>query len=95
MNTLIGLTAVTMLIATGIAAYLLPTLVALLRHAPDQAAVAVINILLGWCVFGWVVAMAMAIRRATPNIQVIGQVNGNVPVRPEETRRGQPYRARR
>jgi len=52
MDTLIGLTVVTMLVVAGVAAYLLPTLVAVLRHAPDLAAVIVINILLGWCVLG-------------------------------------------
>jgi Superinfection immunity protein len=81
MNTLIGLTVVTMLIGVGIVAYLLPTLVAVLRHTPDLAAVIVINILLGWCVLGWVLAMVLAVRRAAPSIQVIGQVNGNAPIR--------------
>jgi hypothetical protein len=88
MNAFIGLTVVTMLIGVGVAAYLLPTLVAVLRHAPDLAAVIVINVLLGWCVFGWVLAMVLAVRRATPSFQVIGQINGNMPVRPVEARRG-------
>jgi T4 superinfection immunity protein len=76
------------LIGVGVVAYLLPALVAVLRHAPDLAAVIVINVLLGWCVFGWVLAMVLAVRRAAPSIQVIGNVNGNMPVRPVETRRG-------
>ena len=88
MNTLIGLTVVTMLIGVGVVAYLLPTLVAVLRHAPDLAAVVIINVLLGWSVFGWVLAMVLAVRRAAPSFQVIGQVNGNMPVRPVGTRRG-------
>jgi len=95
MDTLIGLTVVTMLVVAGVAAYLLPTLVAVLRHAPDLAAVIVINILLGWCVLGWVLAMVLAMRRAAPSIQVIGQVNGNVPVWPVETKRGEPCPAQR
>lgn len=91
MNTLIGLTVITTLIT----AYMLPTLVAVVRHAPDLAAVTVINILLGWSVFGWVLAMALAVRRAAPSIQVIGQVNGNIPIRPVRSTRGGPCRSRR
>jgi hypothetical protein len=91
MNTLIGLTVVTVLIGAGVVAYLLPTLVAVLRHAPDLAAVIVINILLGWCVFGWVVALVLAVRRTAPGVQVIGQVNANLPVRPTDTARGERY----
>jgi hypothetical protein len=95
MNALIGLGAITMLVTVGVAAYMLPTLIAVVRHAPDLAAVTVINVLLGWSVFGWVLAMALAVRRAAPSIQVIGQVNGKMPVRPMTPTRSGPCRARR
>jgi hypothetical protein len=39
-----------MMIAVAVAAYLLPTVVAWLRHAPDIAAVMIINLTLGWTV---------------------------------------------
>jgi Superinfection immunity protein len=45
--------------------YLLPVLLAWARHVPDLAAIAVINILLGWTLAGWVVALALAMRSAT------------------------------
>jgi len=42
--------------------YLAPAILALQRHAPNTASVAVVNVLLGWTVAGWVVALAMAYR---------------------------------
>jgi hypothetical protein len=52
-----------------IAAYWVPTGVALVRKVPDRGSVAVVNAFLGWTVIGWVVALAMACRsvpRAVP-----------------------------
>jgi hypothetical protein len=54
--------------------YLLPVLLAWARHVPDVGAVAVINILLGWTLAGWVVALALALRSAAqpgPAIQLV------------------------
>ena len=48
--------------AAGIITYLLPVLIGWYRHVPDLGAVAVINIALGWTLFGWVIALAMALR---------------------------------
>lgn len=42
--------------------YLLPTLIGLTREVPDIGSVVVINLLLGWTLIGWVVALAMAAR---------------------------------
>jgi hypothetical protein len=42
--------------------YFVPWWVAVHRRVPDYGAVIVINILLGWTIVGWVVAMAMACR---------------------------------
>ena len=44
------------------AAYLAPTITALLRHMPSTGPIIVINILLGWTVIGWIIALAMAVR---------------------------------
>jgi hypothetical protein len=46
------------------ALYLLPVLIGLVRGAPDLVSVAVVNVLLGWTLFGWVIALAMALRSA-------------------------------
>lgn len=46
--------------------YLFPVLTARRRHAPNTGSVAVVNVLLGWTVVGWVVALAMALRDPRP-----------------------------
>jgi hypothetical protein len=57
--------------------YLLPLLLGWARHVPDIGAVAVIDILLGWTLIGWVVALAMALRpvnAAAPVVQVVQNI---------------------
>jgi hypothetical protein len=44
----------------AIAMYLLPTLVALIRHVHNLGTIVVVNILLGWSFHGWVAALALA-----------------------------------
>jgi Superinfection immunity protein len=82
MSSFIGFAVIIMLITLAAGVYLLPTIIALVRHAPCVAGVAVINMLLGWSFVGWLVALAMAVSRpASPPVQVIGQMNirGEVP----------------
>jgi cell division protein FtsW (lipid II flippase) len=45
-----------------LAAYMIPTIVAHVRHVKDFGSVVVVNVLLGWTFIGWVVALAMAMR---------------------------------
>lgn len=45
-----------------LALYFIPLIVALIRKVPNVGSVAVVNILLGWTLIGWVVALAMAVR---------------------------------
>ncbi len=42
--------------------YVLPTIVAYLRKVPNKGSVAVVDVLLGWTLIGWVAALAMAAR---------------------------------
>lgn len=63
-------------IGLGLAAYLVPTIVALVRKAPNTASVVAVNVLLGWSLIGWAVALAMALRdparaRATGPVTII------------------------
>jgi hypothetical protein len=51
----------------AVALYLLPVLVGWARRVPDIGSVAVINILLGWTLVGWVVALALALRSVNAN----------------------------
>jgi hypothetical protein len=59
--------------------YLLPVLVGWARHVPDIGAVVVIDVLLGWTLAGWVVALAMALRPAGPGTPVVQVVQNLQP----------------
>lgn len=48
------------------ALYCLPSFIAGIRHAPDPNMVAIINLLLGWTIIGWCVALALAFRDRKP-----------------------------
>lgn len=50
-----------------VALYLLPSIVAALRRHHNTASVVVIDLLLGWTLVGWVVAMAMAVSAKPAN----------------------------
>jgi len=65
-SSLVSLVVVTGLTGMSLAVYLLPVLVGWSRGAPDIGAIAVINILLGWTLLGWVLALAMAFRSVPP-----------------------------
>jgi hypothetical protein len=52
--------------------YIIPLIVALIRKVPNTGSVAVINILLGWTLVGWAVALAMACR-SHPQPVVVNQ----------------------
>jgi hypothetical protein len=49
-----------LLFAIGIVFYLLPTGLALYRDCASSAWIAALNVLLGWTVFGWVIAIGWA-----------------------------------
>lgn len=53
-------------ICAGIAVYLAPAIAARYRGVPNAGSVAVVNVLLGWTVIGWIVALAMAMRDPQP-----------------------------
>jgi hypothetical protein len=68
MQAIVSFYLTSMAIAAAVALYMLPTLVAWLRHAPDLAATAVVNVALGWTFVGWIAALAMALRAAHPPV---------------------------
>jgi hypothetical protein len=51
----------------GLFAYALPSLVAARRRVPAMNTVVMVNLLLGWTVVGWVVALVMA--ASGPNLR--------------------------
>lgn len=68
----------TVTISAGL--YFLPVVVGALRRAPDLGSVAVLDVLLGWTLIGWVVALALALRSRPPG-QVL-QLVQNLPPAP-------------
>lgn len=62
----------------SIVVYLAPLIVGFVRQAPDLAALAVINVMLGWTLVGWVLALAMALRSTSPGGPTV-QIVQNVP----------------
>ncbi len=46
--------------------YFIPTIVGVIRKVPNIGSVIVVNLLLGWTLIGWVVALAMAARSVPP-----------------------------
>jgi hypothetical protein len=74
------------LVAMSGALYLLPLLIGRIRRVSDLGSVAVINLLLGWTFFGWVVALALALRSARPPgaaVQVVNNVPASAPAPPD------------
>ena len=65
-DSLLAVMVLTVLAAAALAMYLLPVLVGWVRHVPDIGSVAVINILLGWTLAGWAIALALALRSVSP-----------------------------
>ena len=59
-----------LLIFIGLCFYFLPSMVGTGRKVPDLGTVLVVNLFLGWTVIGWIVALAIAARTATPRVQV-------------------------
>ncbi len=58
------------------ALYWLPTIIALVRHAPSAPGTALVNFFFGWTGIGWIVALVWALSSA-PRPQVIVHIDGN------------------
>ena len=50
----------------GFLFYFLPTILAFARNKRDTTAILVLNILLGWTVIGWVIALVWALKQDVP-----------------------------
>ena len=48
-------------VVVGLALYFLPTIIAMTRHTTKVLLVALVNLLLGWSLIGWVAALVMAV----------------------------------
>ena len=63
-SSLITSVAATDIAAASAALYLLPALIARARHVPALTAVVTLNVLAGWTLVGWAIALAIALRPA-------------------------------
>jgi len=74
------------LIVLAIVAYLVPTIIALFRikQIPNVGSIIVINAFLGWTVVGWVLALAMVVRKPYSQAPPYGSVEvpPNAPAQP-------------
>ena len=87
-SSLISIAVLSSMAMTTTALYLLPVLIGCARRVPGIGAVAVIDILLGWTLIGWVAALAMALRPVTPAGPAV-QVVQNFPPSPPPPGAGQ------
>lgn len=69
--------ALAIYVIVGIALYFLPTMVAVARHYRSTGSVVVINLLLGWTLIGWVVALALAFGSNQRETQVVVYAQGS------------------
>jgi hypothetical protein len=61
-----GFSRITVMMVIGGAVYVLPTLLAWSRGSSRRWRITLINLLLGWTLIGWVVAMVMTFAYETP-----------------------------
>lgn len=64
-GTVTKVVAVVLAILTG--GYLLPWAIAVLRDLRTHVSVLLVNLLLGWTIIGWVVALVMSLRKLRPD----------------------------
>ena len=55
-------------IGFGFVMYFLPSIIALARNKRDITAILLLNVLLGWTVIGWVVALVWAVKTDVPMV---------------------------
>jgi hypothetical protein len=85
-SSIVAVVVLANLVAVSGALYLLPVLIGRIRRVPDLGSVAVINLLLGWTLVGWVVALALALRSARPpgpGMQIVNNLPAPAPVPPD------------
>lgn len=57
----------------GFLLYWLPTIIAFCRNHHNRTAIAVVNLLLGWSIVGWIVALIWAFTSPPPGVVARGQ----------------------
>jgi hypothetical protein len=82
-SSLITITVLTGLAMAAVILYFLPVLVGYARHVPGSAMVVIVlvDVILGWTLIGWLVALILAFQTVYPAGPVV-QVVQNVPPAP-------------
>src|SRR5579863_4069114 len=60
-------------IVFGIALYMLPTIIAAVRHHRQVVAIGVLNFLLGWTLLGWIGSLVWSLTNPAPGVTVMNQ----------------------
>jgi len=71
-----------LMFVVGGALYFLPSIIAVMQHRVNMPVIIVINVLLGWSIVGWIVALVMALTRDVQSMQVV-QVQQHVGYPPQ------------
>ena len=58
-------------LVTAAVIYLLPTIIAIKRNGPQMAAAIIVNLIFGFTVVGWIVALILASKQPQPPVVVI------------------------
>ena len=61
-NAVTAVTIISLYVWFGTFAYIAPTIVAVAREVPNRWQIAVVNLLLGWTLAGWIAALVWALR---------------------------------
>ena len=64
--------------AVAICVYVLPSAIAFSRRPPNAGSIYVINLLLGWTIWGWVMSLAMAVRSNPVGTRNASKIYGQV-----------------
>lgn len=71
MEDIIGVVVCLVVIGIGLLIYFIPSFVAVENKHPNQDAIKVLNLLLGWSILGWVIALVWACSK--PNAPAASQ----------------------
>lgn len=63
--------AIFVFVVMGICIYFIPTFVAVTRKVTNSGSVFVINLLLGWSIVGWAIALAMAVKTNMTRVEIV------------------------
>ncbi|MDE2991007.1 MAG: superinfection immunity protein [Chloroflexota bacterium] len=65
----------------SIVVYMCPTIIGFIRGQPNKWAIAALNVLLGWTVIGWIVALVWSLSAPTRQVEqptiIVNQVQGD------------------